>query len=149
MGEKFRCGEQLRSKTVDQQNRCQSWRTAKIGKQRFGLPTNFIAESTRNALDLLEGQPADVIEAMVEDAKEAERAGGLPRQRTALRAEKRRRLDSHSRIAVTATPSCSTLCMANYRGMRLSAARRAAPQITESTWQCCAGGSGRMALPNG
>jgi hypothetical protein len=54
------------------------------------LPTNFIAESTRNALNLLEEQPPDVIEAMVEGAEEAERAGGLPKQRTALRAEKRR-----------------------------------------------------------
>jgi hypothetical protein len=39
---------------------------------------------------LLEEQPPDVIEAVVEGAKEAERAGGLPKQRTALRAEKRR-----------------------------------------------------------
>jgi hypothetical protein len=85
MGEKFRCGEQLRSRTVDQRNRCRSWRTAKIGKQQFGLPTNFIAESIRNALNLPEEQPPEVIEAMVEGAKEAERAGGLPKQRTALR----------------------------------------------------------------
>jgi hypothetical protein len=41
----------------------------------------------RNALDLLDEQPPDVIEAMLEAAKEAERAGGLPKQRAALRVE--------------------------------------------------------------
>jgi hypothetical protein len=47
----------------------------------------LIAESIRNALDLLDEQPPDVIEAMLEAAKEAERAGGLPKQRAALRVE--------------------------------------------------------------
>jgi hypothetical protein len=47
----------------------------------------LIAESIRNALDLLDEQPPDVIEAMLEAAKEAERAGGLPKPRAALRAE--------------------------------------------------------------
>jgi hypothetical protein len=45
-----------------------------------------IAESIRNALDLLDEQPPEVIEEMLEGAKEAERTGGLPKQRTALRA---------------------------------------------------------------
>jgi hypothetical protein len=38
-------------------------------------------------LDLLEEQPPDVIEAMLEGSKEAEQTGGLPKQRAALRAE--------------------------------------------------------------
>jgi hypothetical protein len=50
----------------------------------------LISESIRNALDLLEEQPPDVIEAMLEGSEEAERAGGLPKQRAALRAEIRK-----------------------------------------------------------
>ena len=38
-------------------------------------------------MDLLEAQPPDVIEAMLEGSKEAEQTGGLPKQRAALRAE--------------------------------------------------------------
>jgi hypothetical protein len=56
----------------------------------------LIAESIRNALDLLDEQPPDVIEAMLESAKEAERAAGLPKQRTALRAEILKYMDDYS-----------------------------------------------------
>jgi hypothetical protein len=44
----------------------------------------LIAETIRNALDLLEEQPPDVIEAMLDGAKDAERTGGLPKHRAAL-----------------------------------------------------------------
>jgi hypothetical protein len=55
-------------------------------KERSVRVACLIAESIRNALDLLDEQPPEVIEAMLEGAKEAERTGGLPKQRTALRA---------------------------------------------------------------
>jgi hypothetical protein len=47
----------------------------------------LIAEGIKNALDLLDEPPPDVIEAMLEGAREAERAGKLLKHRTALSAE--------------------------------------------------------------
>lgn len=45
----------------------------------------LIAESIRNALDLLDEQSPDVIEAMLEHHKEEHRKGGLPKHRHDLR----------------------------------------------------------------
>lgn len=56
-------------------------------KERSVRVACLIAESIRNALGLLEEQPPEVIEAMLEGAKEADRTGALPKHRHALRQE--------------------------------------------------------------
>jgi hypothetical protein len=65
-------------------------------KERSARVACLIAESMRDVLDLLDEQPPDVIEAMLEGAKEAERAGGLPKQRTALRAAILKYMEDHA-----------------------------------------------------
>jgi hypothetical protein len=65
-------------------------------KERSVRVACLIAESIRNALDLLDEHPPDVIEAILDGAKEAERAGGLPEQRTALRAEILKCMENYS-----------------------------------------------------
>jgi hypothetical protein len=54
-------------------------------KERSVRVACLIAESIKNALDLLDEQPPDVIEAMLEGAKEADRSGTLPKHRHELR----------------------------------------------------------------
>lgn len=45
----------------------------------------FIGESIRNALDILDEQPAMVLEAMTEHAKRLQQSGNMPKHRHELR----------------------------------------------------------------
>jgi hypothetical protein len=56
----------------------------------------LIAESIRNALDLLDEQSPDVIEAMLEHAKEAERQGRAPKHRHDLRVAIFKYMEDHA-----------------------------------------------------
>jgi hypothetical protein len=56
----------------------------------------LIAESIRNALDLLDEQSPDVIEAMLEHYKEAERKGVGPEQRHDLRIAILKYMEDHA-----------------------------------------------------
>jgi hypothetical protein len=56
----------------------------------------LIAESIKNALDLLDEQPPDVIEAMLEGAQEADRSGTLPKHRHELRVATLKYMENYS-----------------------------------------------------
>jgi hypothetical protein len=65
-------------------------------KERSVRMACLIAESIRNALDLLDEQTPDVIEAMLEGAKEADRSGTLPKHRHELRVAILKYMENHA-----------------------------------------------------
>jgi hypothetical protein len=65
-------------------------------KERSVRMACLISESIRHALDLLDEQPPDVIEAMLDGAKEAHRIGGLPKHRQDLRIAILKYMEDHA-----------------------------------------------------
>ena len=55
-------------------------------QNRYVRVSILVGESIRNALDLVDHQPATVIEAMIEQAKQLQSSGNAPKHRYKLRA---------------------------------------------------------------
>jgi hypothetical protein len=58
----------------------------KAMENRYARVSILIGESIRNALDLLDQQPAAVIEAMIEHTKQLQLSGNAPKHRYRVRA---------------------------------------------------------------